>query len=338
MTNAEIIWQFLRSKGYTAYATAGIMGNMYAESTLDPKNLQYEYEKSLGMSDAQYTAAVDNGSYTNFIHDSAGYGLVQWTWYSLKQELYNFCKSQGKSIGDINAQLGCLCQQLNSNKLTNSLNAATSVRAASDIFLTQFEKPKNQTEYVKSLRANYGQKYYDQFAKSEKGGTQSKMKYNNSNKPMVCMMTQSTCYRGTGKMSIKGVLWHSTGANNPELRRYVQPDDNATNKAELLAKIGKNQYGNDWNHISVEAGLNAWIGKLADGSITSIQTMPWDYRPWGCGAGSRGSCNNGWIQFEICEDNLTNKTYFEQTYREACELTAYLCKMYNLNPKGTVMV
>ena len=336
MTNAEIIWQFLRSKGYIAYATAGIMGNMYAESTLDPKNLQYEYEKSLGMSDAQYTAAVDNGSYTNFIHDSAGYGLVQWTWYSLKQELYDFCKSQGKSIGDINAQLGCLCQQLNNNKLTSSLNAATSVRAASDIFLTQFEKPKNQTEYVKSLRANYGQKYYDQFAKSEKGGTQSKMKYNNSNKPMVCMMTQSTCYRGTGTMSIKGILWHSTGANNPELRRYVQPDDNASNKSELLTKIGKNQYGNDWNHVSVEAGLNAWIGKLANGTVTTIQTMPWNYRPWGCGAGSRGSCNNGWIQFEICEDNLSDGNYFMQAYKEACELTAYLCKMYNLNPKGTV--
>lgn len=93
MTNAEIIWQFLRSKGYTAYATAGIMGNMYAESGLEPKNLQYEYEKSLGMTDAQYTAAVDNGTYTNFVHDSAGYGLVQWTWYSLKQELYDYCKS-----------------------------------------------------------------------------------------------------------------------------------------------------------------------------------------------------------------------------------------------------
>jgi hypothetical protein len=39
MTNAEIIWQFLRNKGYTTYAVAGIMGNMYAESTLDPKNL-----------------------------------------------------------------------------------------------------------------------------------------------------------------------------------------------------------------------------------------------------------------------------------------------------------
>lgn len=336
MTNAEIIWQFLRSKGYTAYAAAGIMGNMYAESGLEPKNLQYEYEKSLGMTDAQYTAAVDNGTYTNFVHDSAGYGLVQWTWYSLKQELYDYCKLQGKSIGDITAQLGCLCQELSSNKLVNSLNSAQSIRAASDIFLTQFEKPKNQTEYIKNLRASYGQKYYDEFNNmSVKGGTTG-MKYSNSNKPMVCMMTQSTCYRGTGQMSVKGILWHSTGANNPQLRRYVQPDDNASNRSELLTKIGKNQYGNDWNHISVEAGLNAWIGKLADGTVTTIQTMPWNYRPWGCGAGSRGSCNNGWIQFEICEDNLSDGNYFTQAYKEACELTAYLCKMYNLNPKGTV--
>ena len=336
MTNTEIIWKFLRSKNFSAYATAGIMGNMYAESGLEPKNLQYEYEKSLGMTDTQYTAAVDNGTYTNFIHDSAGYGLVQWTWYSLKEELYKFCKAKGKSIGDITTQLECLYQQLTNLKLISSLNSSKSVREASDIFLTKFEKPKNQTEYIKNLRATYGQKYYNEFANSEKGGLTSNMKYSNSNKPLVCMMTQSTCYKGTGQMTVKGVLWHCTGANNPQLRRYVQPDDNASNKNELLAKIGKNQYGNDWNHIAVQAGLNAWIGKLADGSVASVQTMPWNYRPWGCGAGSRGSCNNGWIQFEICEDALTDKTYFDAAYREACELTAYLCKMYNLNPKGTV--
>lgn len=66
--------------------------------------------------------------------------------------------------------------------------------------------------------------------------------------------------------------------------------------------------------------------------------MPWDYKPWGCGSGSKGSCNNGWIQFEICEDNLTDKTYFDKIYKEACELTAYLCELYNLDPKGTVTV
>ncbi len=163
------------------------------------------------------------------------------------------------------------------------------------------------------------------------------MKYTANNKPLVCMMTQSTCYKGTSKMTPKGVLWHSTGANNPTLKRYVQPDDNALDRDELLALIGKNQYNNDWNHIERQAGLNAWIGKLADGTVVSIQTMPWDFRPWGCGSGPKGSCNNGWMQFEICEDDLTDKAYFDKVYKEACELTAYYCKMYNLNPLGMVM-
>ena len=162
------------------------------------------------------------------------------------------------------------------------------------------------------------------------------MKYNSSNAPLKCMMTNSTCYKQTRSMDIKGVLWHSTGANNPNLKRYVQPNDNDQNYQKLINLIGKNASGNDWNHIELQAGLNAWVGKLADGTITSIQTMPWNYRPWGCGSGPAGSCNDGWIQFEICEDNLSDKNYFNAVYKEACELTAYLCQMYKLNPKGTV--
>lgn len=163
------------------------------------------------------------------------------------------------------------------------------------------------------------------------------MKYSDKNKPLVCMMTQSTCYKGTRKFTPKGVLWHSTGANNPWLKRYVQPDDNAADRAEWLNRLGKNQYNNDWNHIDHQAGLNFWIGKLADGTVAAVQTMPWDYRPWGCGSGSKGSCNNTHIQFEICEDGLNDKSYWEAVYKEACEMTAYLCKMFGINPKGTTV-
>lgn len=164
------------------------------------------------------------------------------------------------------------------------------------------------------------------------------MKYSEKNKPIVCMMTQSTCYKGTKKMEIKGVLWHSTGANNPWLKRYVQPDDKAADRDKLISLIGKNSYGNDWNHTEVQAGLNCWIGKLNDGSVATVQTMPWYYRPWGCGSGSKGSCNTGWIQFEICEDGLNDADYFVKVYKEACELTAYLCKMFGIDPKGSVNV
>ena len=161
------------------------------------------------------------------------------------------------------------------------------------------------------------------------------MKYNENNPPLVCMQTQSSCYKGTGKMQVKGVLWHDTGCNNPSLKRYVQPSDNAPDREEWLERLGRNTYHNDWNHVTRKAGMNCWIGKLADGTVTTVQTMPWDYRPWGCGSGKKGSCNNGWIQFEICQDNKKNEDYFSEVYREACEITAYLCKLYHIDPLGT---
>ena len=102
------------------------------------------------------------------------------------------------------------------------------------------------------------------------------MKYSASNKPLVCMQTQSTCYKGTSNMTVKGVLWHSTGANNPNLKRYVQPSDtkpaaDTYSKDEWLKLLGTNTNKNDWNHIERYAGMNAWIGKLANGTVTTVQ-------------------------------------------------------------------
>lgn len=161
------------------------------------------------------------------------------------------------------------------------------------------------------------------------------MKYSDSNPPLVCMMTQSTCYKGTRPFTPKGVLWHSTGANNPYLRRYVQPSEDDPNKIQLLNILGENKNHNDWNHKEVNAGLNFWIGKLADESVAAVQTMPWDFRPWGCGSGKKGSLNDTHIQFEICEDSLTDPVYFMNIYEEGCQMTAYLCKKFNLDPLGT---
>ena len=49
------------------------------------------------------------------------------------------------------------------------LKAAKSVREASDIVLTQYERPADQSENVKKKRASYGQKYYDRYAKTTGG-------------------------------------------------------------------------------------------------------------------------------------------------------------------------
>ena len=101
-----------------------------------------------------------------FIRDSAGYGLAQWTYWSRKQELYDFAKSRGASIGDLNMQLDFLWQELNASYPTvmKALKSADSVKTASDIVLTQFERPADQSNSVKELRANYGRAYYSYYA------------------------------------------------------------------------------------------------------------------------------------------------------------------------------
>jgi len=162
------------------------------------------------------------------------------------------------------------------------------------------------------------------------------LKYNENNKPLQCFMRQSSWYKGAKKTTVRGVLWHSTGANNPNIRRYVQPDDNAIDKNYWIAKLGVNTAKNDWNHIEIQSGVHAFIGKLADGTISTVQVGEWDKKAWGCGSGKNGSCNNGWIQFEIAEDALSDRAYFEAVYKEAVELTAYLCRLYNFDPNGTV--
>lgn len=164
--NEKVIWDYLYGKIGNAYGVAGLMGNLYAESALRPNNLQNTYEKKLGLTDAQYTAAVDDGSYTNFIKDSAGYGLAQWTYWSRKQELQEYAIATGKSICDLDMQLGFIWKELSEGykTLLKTLQTATSVTDASTAVLTQYERPADQGASVQAKRAGYGQTYYDKFA------------------------------------------------------------------------------------------------------------------------------------------------------------------------------
>ena len=126
---------------------------------------------------------------------------------------------------------------------------------------------------------------------------------------------------------------HSTGADNPLLRRYVQPAVSDPDRQELLAALGVNLNGNHWNRPGTNACVHAFVGRLADGSVAVAQTLPWDHRGWHAGTGTSGkSANDTHISFEICEDGLTDPAYFQQAYRTAAELTAMLCRQYGLDP------
>ena len=135
-------------------------------------------------------------------------------------------------------------------------------------------------------------------------------------------LTKNDCYRAGRTIRPQGIMVHSTGANNPSVARYVPGDD----------VIGRNQYGNDWDRPGVEKCAHAFVGRFADGSVGTVQTLPWNRRGWHCGRGKNGSANDTHISFEICEDGLEDASYFKAVYQEAVELTAYLCKEYNLDP------
>lgn len=132
------------------------------------------------------------------------------------------------------------------------------------------------------------------------------------------LLTHNDCYLRGRTIRPRGVMVHSTGANNPYLRRYIAPDD-----GRLGAPSPRH-----WNQGGVGACVHAMIGKTADGSVAVYQTLPWTMRGWHCGR----SGNDTHISFEICEDSLTDRTYFQATYQAAVELTAYLCKLYHLDP------
>jgi N-acetylmuramoyl-L-alanine amidase len=142
------------------------------------------------------------------------------------------------------------------------------------------------------------------------------------------IFTQNACYKAGRTIIPRGIMVHSTGANNPNLKRYVGPDDGL---------LGKNQYNNHWNQpMDRLVCVHGFIGKLADGSIASYQTLPWNWRGWHCASGAKGSGNDTHISFEICEDDLTDPAYFAAVYKEAAELCAYLCKEYGLNETNII--
>lgn len=172
---SSYIWAYFYSRIGNSYGVAGLMGNLQAESGLQPNNLQNTYETSLGYTDESYTAAVDNGTYSesSFVNDKAGYGLAQWTFSTRKQRLYNMYKSGNYfSIGAIALACDYLWWELQNSypSVLTILKNAVSIRQASDVVLHDFENPAVQNETVEIYRATLGTVFYEHFSGNPGGG------------------------------------------------------------------------------------------------------------------------------------------------------------------------
>lgn len=131
-------------------------------------------------------------------------------------------------------------------------------------------------------------------------------------------LTESDCFQAGRSIVPQGVMVHSTGADNPRIARYTRA----------------------WNRPGVEKCVHAFVGLLEDGSAGAVQTLPWDHRGWHAGTGTSGkSANNSHISFEICEDGLEDPVYFQRVYQISVELTARLCREFELDPiaEGVVL-
>ena len=158
------IRDFLLKQGITLEGVYGMMANIYSESGFRSNNAQNSYMNKMGMTDEIYTSKVDNGTYTNFIFDRVGYGLCQWTSSGRKQNLYNFAKSCGKSIGDETMQLNFLMKELNGSykAVLNVLKTSHNISECAKYVMTKFERPADQSITAQNKRANYGIQLFDE--------------------------------------------------------------------------------------------------------------------------------------------------------------------------------
>ncbi len=318
--NEERIWNYLRDHGLNNCGTAGLMGNLMAESGLNPINLQNSFEKKLGMTDETYTARVDNGTYTNFVHDKAGYGLAQWTWWTRKQNLLAFANSSNRSIGDLEMQLDFLMKELTESygTILTLLKTTKTIRAASNAVLLHFEKPADQGTKVQQKRFDLGMEIFDRHA----------VPHSSAGKSLDAVLDMGFLTGSVGGKSINSsIRCHPDNYKTLAVRTPVyivmhytgNMKDTARNNAAYFSSAGRN------------ASAHFFVDDSEIYQSVAIKDVAWH-----CGAKKyyHADCrNNNSIGIEMC-CTAGNYTISEKTKRNAADLCAHLCRMLGIREGG----
>lgn len=188
--NEEKAWNYFLSNGYTKKAAAGVMANIYAESSYVTGNLENDSNTKANITDEEFTSMVDSGkiSQKEFSLSSTyglynyndndpdrglsactkcmyGYGLAQWTWPTYKYDLYEMYKTNGySSISDIGLQLEFVLVDMDA-VTKQRLNSSSSAEDAAEYYLLNYEKPTNMYSKIKERRG-YATDIYSRFANS----------------------------------------------------------------------------------------------------------------------------------------------------------------------------
>lgn len=287
------IYNSLYSVIKNPFGVCGLMGNLKAESNLLSTNLQNTFNRKLGLSDEEYTRKVDDGSYTNFVHDSAGYGLAQWTFYTRKQNLLNFAKSKNKSIGDETMQIEFLISEIKGyTNVWNALVNAKTVKEASDAVLTGYERPKNQDNSVKDKRASFGEEFYTKLVASKTSKEVKTM----SNSSLVNCTVKSPNHSGKRTHSIDRITPHC-----------------------VVGQLTAESIGGCFTSKSRQASCNYGIGK--DGRVVLV--VDEENRSW-CSSSSSNDQRS--VTIECASDTNAPYAFNSAVYNKLVDLCVDICR------------
>lgn len=292
MTNQKRIFDLLVAKGFSPEAACGILANLQAESACRANNAQDSGNRRVGMTDEEYTKAVDSGSYTNFAHDSIGYGLCQWTYWSRKKALLDFAQARGCSIADEGMQVDYLIRELASYGLLEQFRDRTNFAKVAREMMLKFEKPANNSPNNVANRVKIAYDFAVEFgAKTERmlPFPSQKIKWSQGGKP-ACVayaltMAQMVKLYGLTRKWIPLVpltLWEDSGADDGasvsvvcETLKNVGVENKIDGLKLRYRAIGCKDLGGDYAEIckSIDAGnpvavalsVDSSFGRRADG-------------------------------------------------------------------------
>ena len=283
----KAVWLYMMELTGNPIGAAGIMGNLFYESHLSPRNLETMGKaKPVFDNGEDYATAVDKGHYDKFTTDGFGYGLAQWTYSARKKRMLEIAKEQKKSISNMDVQLALIGEELEKYNMLYRISHADDLEFVVSYVLENFENPQNQGKAEKRRRLRKARHFYDKFYKD-----QNLKGVNEAQKSVAKIAAYSDAY---GIEAEEGLClaWASGVLKAAGFRSDVSPSaiDSAKKYAVsddlTLIPVGAAIYGHSsskFGHVGIYAGDNHVYHNVGGVQVDTLEDFIVNYRGfcWG---------------------------------------------------------
>lgn len=167
MTVPEEIYQRGIDEGFTVEAICSLLANIQGESAFRCDNAEDRINRVV--SDEEYIRRADAGEVTyggkNFIYDAVGFGYAQWTYWSRKKYLLEFCKGRGVSVADHAAQKEFIFVEMKRDfpAIYSLCKASHSIDECMEKLVKVWENPADNNAALRE-RLPYARAWYAKFS------------------------------------------------------------------------------------------------------------------------------------------------------------------------------